>query len=218
MFRFLRRLGGAALWIGAGLGVIAGTVWLATAAGLIQPLIVISGSMEPAIGTGDLLIATKVDTDDLMVGDIVSLPSDLTSKLVTHRIVSIEPIGNDRWQIEMRGDANTTNDIAPYIVGDEVWKPGPRLPGVGYTVSTLMQRGVVVPALLALLALLGLSLIDGDDDDDENHGDHHGNSGGNHGGDRSNDRFVGSTPSGDDTLATITAPWPPPRILETASR
>lgn len=216
MFRFLRRLGGAALWIGAGLGVIAGTVWLATAVGLIQPLIVISGSMEPAIDTGDLIIATRVDTDDLTVGDIVSLPSDLTHKLVTHRIVSIESIGDGRWQIEMRGDANATKDIAPYIVGDEVWKPGPRLPGVGYTVSTLMQRGVVVPALFALLALLGLSLIDGEDDDDENHGDHHGNSR------RSDDdRIVGPTPSSDDTLAPVgpvAVPWPPPRILETASR
>ena len=183
--------------------------------GLIQPLIVVSGSMEPAIGTGDLLIATRVDTADLTVGDIVSLPSDLTHKLVTHRIISIEPIGNDRWQIEMRGDANTTKDIAPYIVGDEVWKPGPQLPGVGYTVSTLMQRGVVVPALFALLALLGLSLIDGDDD--ETRGDYHGNSDGD-GNSDDDDRIAGRGLSGDHTLAALVAPWPPPRILEIASR
>ena len=166
MFRILRTLGGAALWIGAGLGVIAGIFWLATAAGLVQPLIVISGSMEPTIDTGDLLIATRADTSRLEVGDIVSLPSDLTHRLVTHRIVSITPLAGDRWTIEMKGDANPSGDIAPYVAGDQVWKPGPRLPGVGYVVSTLMSRGFVVPALFALVALLGFSLLSDDEPDE----------------------------------------------------
>ena len=208
MFRLLRTLGGAALWIGAGLGVLAGVFWLATATGFVQPLIVISGSMEPAIDTGDLLIATRVDTDQLDVGDIVSLHSDLTDKLVTHRIVSITPLDGNQWQIEMQGDANPNVDIAPYVVGEQVWKPGPQLPGVGYTISTLMQRGFVLPALLALGALLGLSLLGDDDDsadddladdDDPLH---------------DNDAQAVCRHSSEDPLA---ASWPAPSIRETAS-
>jgi len=207
MFRFLRTLGGVALWIGAGLGVIAGIFWLTTAAGLVQPLIVISGSMEPTIATGDLLIATRADTSRLEVGDIVSLHSDLTHKLVTHRIVSITPLDGDRWEIEMKGDANTSGDVVAYEVGDRVWKPGPRLPGVGYAVSTLMQREFVVPALFALVALLGLSLLRDDDaggDDPATRDD-----------DDLDDDHDGRLPPGDGTFA---APWPPPKVLETASR
>ena len=101
----------------------------------------------------------------------------------------------------MRCDANPSGDIAPYVVGDQVWKPGPRLPGVGYAVSTLMQRGFVVPALFALVALLGLSLLRDDDLDDDLDGDV--------------DDDVGRSPPGHETFA---APWPPPRVLETASR
>ncbi len=235
MFRFLRTLGGVALWIGAGLGVLAGLVWLATAAGLIQPLIVISGSMEPTIDTGDLLIATKADTAELEVGDVVSLHSDLTHRLVTHRIVSITPLDGDRWEIEMKGDANPSGDVAPYVVGDQVWKPGPQLPGVGYTVSTLMQRGFVVPAMIALGALLGLSLLKDDDAEDHDEPADRDDSGdGNVDGapsdahiagdqlihDRLDDRACDDTTFVDDAFiddATVTAPWPPPKVLETAS-
>ena len=223
MFRFLRTLGGVALWIGAGLGVLAGLVWLATAAGLIQPLIVISGSMEPTIDTGDLLIATKADTARLEIGDVVSLHSDLTHRLVTHRIVSITPLDGDRWEIEMKGDANPSADVAPYVVGDQVWKPGPQLPGVGYTVSTLMQRDFVVPAMIALGALLGLSLLRDDDAPDRNNAQDGTVDGGPgdprsaddqpiH--DRLDDRACDDTAFDD---ATAAAPWPPPRVLETAS-
>jgi len=205
MFRVLRFLGSAALWFGAVLGVLAGAVWLATTAGVIQPLIVISGSMEPAIETGDLLIATKADTADLEVGDVVSLPSDLTQKLVTHRIVAITALDANRWEIEMKGDANPTVDIAPYVVGDQVWKPGPHIPGVGYTVSTLMRPGFVMPAMLALVALLGFSLLseDEDDDDDDDPVGH------------DSDHDVGRSQPDDEPLVPA---WPPPKVLETASR
>jgi signal peptidase len=219
MFRLLRSLGGAALWIGAALGVIAGLFWLASAAGLVQPLIVVSGSMEPSISTGDLLIATRADTATLEVGDVVSLTSELTNKLVTHRIISITPLDDERWEIEMKGDANPSEDAAAYVVGDQVWKPGPQLPGVGYTLSTLMRREFVLPALFALAALLGLSLLDPDDDKEEAGRDGDGSGKGDDSdqsdeanADHPDDADAAHTD--DDALAAL---WPPPRTLETAS-
>ncbi|NUJ50352.1 S26 family signal peptidase, partial [Escherichia coli] len=71
--RIIRLLGNIALWLGALLGVAAGSLYLAGALGWAQPLIVISGSMEPGIHTGDLLVATKATSADLEVGDVVSL-------------------------------------------------------------------------------------------------------------------------------------------------
>ena len=196
--------------------------------------------MEPTIDTGDLLIATKADTAELEVGDVVSLHSDLTHRLVTHRIVSITPLDGDRWEIEMKGDANPSGDVAPYVVGDQVWKPGPQLPGVGHTVSTLMQRGFVVPAMIALGALLGLSLLKDDDAEDHDEpADRDDAENGNVDGgpsdahtaddqliddrlihDRIDDRACDDTTFVDDAFvddATVAAPWPPPKVLETAS-
>ena len=157
--RIIRFLGNIALWVGACLGIVAGAVWVGGQLGYIQPLIVISGSMEPGIDTGDLLIDRWVPTAELEVGDVVSLSSPVTDKIVTHRIVSITPTG-DTWEVRMKGDANPEEDIEPYIVGDEVLQPALQVPGAGNVVSKLMDPAVALPILLALIALLGLSLLD----------------------------------------------------------
>jgi signal peptidase len=115
--------------------------------------------MEPGIDTGDLLIDRWVPTAELKVGDVVSLSSSVTDKVVTHRIVSITPTG-DMWEVRMKGDANPEEDVEPYIVGDEVLQPALQVPGAGNVVSKLMDPAVALPILLALIALLGLSLLD----------------------------------------------------------
>lgn len=157
--RTLRRLSLGALWALAALGLACGAVWGATAAGLIQPLVVISGSMEPEIMTGDLLVATKVDASTLEVGDVVSLPSDLTGDLVTHRIESIESDGEGGYIISMKGDANAYSDALDYQVSGEVWKPTLQLAGWGTALMRLSTPAVAVPLLIGLLGLLGLSLL-----------------------------------------------------------
>jgi signal peptidase len=161
--RIIRFLGSIALWIAAALGVVAGGVWIAGQLGWVQPLIVISGSMEPGIGTGDLLISRTTPTGDLEVGDVVTVHSALTRKLVTHRITEITPTGDATWDVKMKGDANDDEDIEVYAVGDTVWTPMVRIPQGGDVVSKLMDPAVALPILLALFALLGLSLLDDDE-------------------------------------------------------
>lgn len=174
MVRVLRLIGGTVVWTVAACGLVAGVFWLTTAVGFVQPLIVISGSMEPEIDTGDLLFARRVPTADVQVGDVVSLPSELVENLVTHRVVSIEPLGDGTWAIEMQGDANPSPDSDVYIVGDEVWKPAMRIPGMGTTVTTLTQREVVIPAAVALLAFFGFALLDDEDDEEDEDDDREG--------------------------------------------
>jgi signal peptidase I len=157
--RIIRLFGNIALWTGAVLGIVAGAVWGAGQLGLVQPLIVISGSMEPEIMTGDLLIARPIPTESVDVGDVVSLPSQLTGKLVTHRVVAITQQG-ETWQVRMKGDDNAEDDLEPYAVGDEVLAPALRIPAGGTVVSKLMEPTVAVPVLVSLLALLGVSLLD----------------------------------------------------------
>jgi signal peptidase I len=158
--RIIRILGSVALWIGAVLGVIAGGVWVAGQFGWVQPLIVISGSMEPAIDTGDLIIARNLATSDVTVGDVVSLHSEMTNKLVTHRVTEVTPNPDGTWQINMKGDANDEPDLETYTVGESVLTPMARIPQGGTVVSKVMEPTVAMPILLALVALLGLSLLD----------------------------------------------------------
>lgn len=159
MLQLLRRLSVGLLWALAAVGILCGAVWGATAAGMIKPLVVISGSMEPGIMTGDLLIATKADTADLAVGDVVSLPSELTDSLVTHRIETIAEIEPGQFAISMKGDNNEFSDALDYTVGASVWKPAWQFAGMGTVVSRMTTPAVVVPLLLGLGSLLGLSLL-----------------------------------------------------------
>ena len=139
-------------------GALSVVVLALTTFGLIKPLIVISGSMEPSIMTGDLLIDTANDPADLRVGDVASITSAVTGRIVTHRVVEVRETEPGTWEVTMKGDGNDVVDSEPYTVTDEVWQPALRLPGVGRALAVVTRPTVAVPFGIALLALLALSL------------------------------------------------------------
>lgn len=102
-----------------------------TAAKITAPLIVISGSMEPTISVGSLVVSSTVKAEDLHVGEIASLKRE-DGVLVTHRIVENSPTdGNEALRtIKMKGDANSAEDQKPYIQ-QEALKPLFVIPVVG---------------------------------------------------------------------------------------
>jgi len=157
--QLLRRAALAVLWILAAFGLLSGIVWAATAAELIKPLVVVSGSMEPEIMTGDLLIDTRVPADSLAVGDVVSLPSELTDRIVTHRIQAIRPAGDGAYLVTLKGDANEFSDALDYTVEGMVWRPALQLPGWGNAVLRLSTPAVAIPLLAGLVGLVGLAFL-----------------------------------------------------------
>ncbi len=157
--RILRAVGNGVLTVVALIGVLSILVWGATAAGFIQPLIVISGSMEPGIMTGDLLVATPVPVADLEVGDVVSLDSEVTGDIITHRIIEVLPVAAGAFDVRMQGDANEVPDGETYRVTGEVWSPAWQISGGGYVVRGITRPQFAVPALIAILAGIGLTLL-----------------------------------------------------------
>lgn len=159
MIEFLRRTAYLALWLFAGFGALCASMWSATALGLVKPLVVISGSMEPEIMTGDLLIDVRVPIHDLEVGDIVSVPSPLTGDLVTHRIEQIEPGVAGQRLLSLKGDNNEFSDAVEYPVTGEVWQPGLHIAGAGGAAMRLASPGVAIPLLCGLTALVAIALM-----------------------------------------------------------
>jgi len=97
-----------------------------------QALAVLSGSMEPTLKPGDLLIVSGVnDPDKLKVGDIVTfLPEPDDPSLITHRIIGYGD-GKDGSYFVTRGDNNGADDPPVYpkqIRGKLLFK----LPKLGY--------------------------------------------------------------------------------------
>ena len=82
---------------------------------------VVTGSMEPTISVGALLICDDVDIEDVKVNDIVCFKSSLTvikGKIVTHRVVDV--INEDGViRLKTRGDANSIED-ALYVTSSNL--------------------------------------------------------------------------------------------------
>ncbi len=145
----LRRLWLFVLWLC--LGLIFGSL-LAAAAPLAigdRSFTVRSGSMTPAIETGDVLVTEPISPATAKVGDIVTFRDpEGSGKLFSHRVQSIRPGGED-VNFVTRGDANTATERWNVPADGSVGKVVYRIPKIGYA---LVWTGTI-PARIALIAI-----------------------------------------------------------------
>ena len=158
--RVARKLGNALLWVLAILGVLSGTLFVAGRVGAVQPVVVVSGSMSPAIRTGDLLLATRTPIEEVRLGLVATLRSAHTEKFVTHRVVELEHRG-DHYAVRMQGDANSVVDDEVYLVplDAEIWQPRLNIPQAGTYATAISRPAVSIPALIAIGALIAIFAI-----------------------------------------------------------
>ncbi|MCW2843157.1 MAG: signal peptidase [Nocardioides sp.] len=164
----VRALREVLLTVGAALGTTCIAVALASTFFGVTPLVFRSGSMAPAVQTGDLGIAHHVPAGELRAGDIVSVDNSRGVR-VTHRVVSSKLIGNSATLV-LKGDANETADIEPYVVtsADRLMFS---IPKAGYVVTFMSGPigiffgGLLVGAVILLL-LNSRSRRNGDAADD----------------------------------------------------
>ncbi|MDP9227747.1 MAG: signal peptidase I [Actinomycetota bacterium] len=121
-----------------------------------------SGSMTPAIRTGDVIVSERIPPVEAEVGDIVTFKDPAGGDdLITHRARVIERQG-ERIDFITRGDANNSFEHWSVPVSGEIGRTAYRIPALGYPLSAigsvLGQVGLIaVPALL--LCCLGLLRI-----------------------------------------------------------
>ncbi|MGW0966405.1 signal peptidase I [Streptomyces sp. NPDC002516] len=99
---------------------------------------VLSGSMEPKLPTGSVVIAQREPVTSLKVGDVVIFHRpDEPDRQVVHRIVAITP-SEQGPVLQTKGDANRTKD--PWHVrpdGDTAWIVRHDVPYLGYVVTSI---------------------------------------------------------------------------------
>ena len=80
-----------------------------------KPFIVLSGSMEPEIMPGDLIITKNIDPKDIAVGDVISFRKDKTT-VVSHRVTEV--LTEDGLAFLTKGDANIGADAGSVLPED----------------------------------------------------------------------------------------------------
>ncbi|MGL6297837.1 MAG: signal peptidase I [Methanobacteriaceae archaeon] len=107
--------------------------------------VVVSGSMEPVLYRGDIVVIEKAsflginefDPNNLQVGDIVVYNAKWFPNPVIHRIIDVQNVNGSKYYV-IKGDNNPTADpylVSPDDVTDRVLKIGEQpviIPKVGY--------------------------------------------------------------------------------------
>jgi signal peptidase len=146
------------LAIGVGAGVL-----LAAAAPMaigMRSFTVMSGSMEPAVRTGDIVVDEQIAPLDARPGDIVTFRDPRgQSRLLTHRVRSVHVVGGAA-KVVTKGDANDTTEHWSVPVDGKIGRVSYRLPQLGYALAATREPKaklllIVVPAIVAgILELL----------------------------------------------------------------
>lgn len=111
----------------------------------IVPYIVLSGSMEPSIPTGSIVLVDTTEKD-YRIGDIISYK--IEDQIVTHRIVKME-----NGIYKTKGDSNEREDSVSLNRSQIIGKIKIFIPKVGYLISYLKSKQIV----LLLITILFLS-------------------------------------------------------------
>lgn len=117
-----------------------------------QVYTVISGSMEPAYGVGDLLYVKKVDINTIEVGDPITFVLNEDLVVATHRVVRVD---TENQRFYTKGDANDIEDQNPVHFNNVIGVPQFSIPKLGY-VSDFVQNppGMYITIGVAIVLIL----------------------------------------------------------------
>lgn len=128
----------------------------------LRTMVVTSGSMEPAIDTGDAVvlrpaseqsIASNFKDGFVRIGDVITFTPYGGSGMVTHRVIAIKELQGETY-FQTQGDANKTPDGNLVPAGAVYGKVAFTLPKFGYLVhfaSTALGKALLIIVPMVLL-------------------------------------------------------------------
>ena len=108
---------------------------------------VMSGSMEPNLNVGGLVISKPMGPNDIAVGDIITFYCPLNKQMISHRVIAVES-GTSTY-FRTKGDANEASDSFIVPVQNVVGKVCFHVPYLGYVTQFIKTR-------LGILLILGI--------------------------------------------------------------
>lgn len=113
-------------------------IWFSVGVFSIFPTAIVSGSMLPQIGIGDVVIVKKTPADAVKVGDVIQFKSGNIK--IAHRVVEIGQNEEGRRVLWTKGDANRNRDadsvLPEQVIGTVIYK----VPKVGWITMLARSR------------------------------------------------------------------------------
>ncbi len=119
---------------------------------------VLSGSMEPQLKVGSLVVVRPVGPETIVVGDIITFHlAGVDETVVTHRVNSIQR--NSPLHFETKGDANNKPDSSLVPSQDLVGKVCLNIPFLGYFTEFMKTPygyicAIVIPGIVIIIMYL----------------------------------------------------------------
>lgn len=123
----------------------------------IQPMAVLSGSMEPTYHVGSLLFIKEAKAEDIQVEDPITFYLAGGDTVVTHRVMEVNA---KEKTFLTKGDANADLDSGAVSFQDLIGKPILHLPMLGYVamfVDSTQGKIVSISVIVILILLMFLS-------------------------------------------------------------
>lgn len=123
----------------------------------IQPMAVVSGSMEPTYHVGSLLFVKEIAAEKIAVNDPITFYLSGGDTIVTHRVIAIQ---EEAKTFQTKGDANAEPDSGFIRFQDLIGKPVLHVPMLGYLamfVDSTQGKIVSISIIVMLLILMFLS-------------------------------------------------------------
>lgn len=157
--RLLKLAGRIALWTAVGYAVtVAVVISLGTLIGL-RSLVVVSGSMEPLLRPGDLVVDRMIAPSELRIGDVVTFRDPTNpAALVTHRVRGVQ-IKGETYAVTTKGDASNALQHWTIPANGRLGRVLLRVPAIGRPIFWGRTRFGVASLLVVPAMLLAISLL-----------------------------------------------------------
>lgn len=120
------------------------------------PYTVLTGSMEPDLPPGTLVVVRPVDAEDVALGDVITFQLESGKPTVaTHRVVAVGTRLDGEQVFTTRGDANGTPDRNPVRAVQVQGRLWYSVPYLGHLNSVLTGRQRQSAVLVAAALLVG---------------------------------------------------------------
>ncbi len=136
----------------------------------IQMNPVLSGSMEPVLNVGGMVVTRPTAVENVKVGDIIGFKLE-TGQGVTHRVIDVQNKDGKLW-FQTKGDANEDPD-PNYVAatGEKIDRVIFHVPYLGFAAKFMKSRWgffafIAVPALL-LIIMFGKDIWKGIEEEKE---------------------------------------------------